>query len=189
MIVDIIVFQHSMAIVIEVNPHLLNETTEERYTQNDERVDGQRSRFSPHVSFSSIGVSAACSRTCFPLCILFLLSTGVLPVVTHTPASVLLYTSFSSMTPCPFSCCVTRSHTLQEFTAKVIKDRHNIYHVYSTVLAVMDLVVSDNWTAVCPDLDSCQGIAVDVISFDEAPTVTENINATLIAIENGIAPI
>lgn len=73
--------------------------------------------------------------------------------------------------------------------AKMIKDQCNIYHVYSTVLAVMDLVVSDNGTAVCPDLYSCQGIAVDVISFDEASTVTENINATLIAIENGIAPI
>lgn len=71
----------------------------------------------------------------------------------------------------------------------MIKDQHNIYHVYSTVLAVMDLVVSDNWTAVCPDLYSCQGISIDVISFDEASTVTENINATLIAIENGIAPI
>lgn len=46
----------------------------------------------------------ACNGTCFPLCIRFLRSTGVLPVVTHTPASVLLYTSFSSMTPCPFSC-------------------------------------------------------------------------------------
>lgn len=53
----------------------------------------------------------------------------------------------------------------------------------------MDLVVSDNGTAVCPDLYSRQGIAVDVISFDEASTITENINATLIAIENGIAPI
>lgn len=42
--------------------------------------------------------------TCLPLCILFRRSTGVLPVVTHTPARVLLYTSFSSITPWPFSC-------------------------------------------------------------------------------------
>lgn len=111
-IVDIIVFQHSMAIVIEVNPDLLNETTEETYKQNEEHVDGNCSRLSPHVGFSSIDMLAVCYRTCFPLCILFLLSTGVLPVVTHTPASVLLYTSFSSITPCPFSCCVTRSQTL-----------------------------------------------------------------------------
>lgn len=53
----------------------------------------------------------------------------------------------------------------------------------------MDLVVSDDWTAVSPNLDSCQGIAVDVISFDEASAVAENINAALIAIENGVAPI
>lgn len=53
---------------------------------------------------------ASGTLTCLPLCILFLLRTGVLPVVTHTPARVLLYTSFSSMTPCPFSCCGTQSH-------------------------------------------------------------------------------
>lgn len=52
----------------------------------------------------------------------------------------------------------------------------------------MDLVVSDNWTTVRPDLYSSQGVAVDVISFNKASTVTENINATLIAIKNGIAP-
>lgn len=53
----------------------------------------------------------------------------------------------------------------------------------------MDLVVSDDWTAVCPDLYSSQGIAVDVISFDEASTITKNIHTTLIAIKNGIAPV
>lgn len=70
-----------------------------------------------------------------------------------------------------------------------IKAQRNIYHVYSTVLAVVDLVVSDDWTAVGPDLYSCQGIAVDVVSFDEASAVAENINTALIAIENGVAPI
>lgn len=56
-------------------------------------------------------------HTCFPLWILFLLRTGVLPVVTHTPASVLLYTSFSSMTPWPFSCCTTKKllHCLVDY--------------------------------------------------------------------------
>lgn len=56
------------------------------------------------------------------------------------------------------------------------------------MLAVVDLVVSDNGTTVCPDLDPCQGVAVDVISFDEASAVTKNINATLVAVKNGIAP-
>lgn len=52
----------------------------------------------------------------------------------------------------------------------------------------MDLVVSDDRTAVGPDLDSCQGVAVDVVSFDETSAITKNINATLVAIKNGIAP-
>lgn len=56
------------------------------------------------------------------------------------------------------------------------------------MLAIVDLVVSDNRAAVRPDLDSRQGVTVDVISFDEASAVAKNINATLVAVENGIAP-
>lgn len=117
----------------------------------------------------------------------------MLPVVTQTPASVLLYTSFSSMTPCPFSCCGT--HTAAEpHRSPSVCESHpydlscRTHHVYSAVLAVVDLVVPDNGTAVCPDLDSCQGIAIDVVSFDEASAVPEYINATLVAVENGVAP-
>lgn len=62
------------------------------------------------------------------------------------------------------------------------------YHIYSTVLAIMDLVVSDNGTTICSDLDSCQGIPVDVISFDEASAVAKYINTALVAIKNGVAP-
>ena len=53
----------------------------------------------------------------------------------------------------------------------------------------MDLVVSDNRAAVRPDLDSCQGVAVDVVSFDEASAIAKDINATLVAIKNGVAPV
>lgn len=52
----------------------------------------------------------------------------------------------------------------------------------------MDLVVSDYGTAICPDLDSCQGIAIDVISFDETSAIAKNINTPLVAIKNGVAP-
>lgn len=193
MVVDIIVFKHSVAIVIEVNPNLFDDMTE----GTRQHVGGDRSRLSPQVGFASSHVWAVRDPTCFPLCILFLRRTGVLPVVTHTPASVLLYTSFSSMTPWPFSCWVTHCKHLAKlplffffFQIKnPIRDPYNIYHVYSTVLAVVDLVVSDDWTAVGPDLYSCQGIAVDVVSFDEASAVTENIHTALIAIKNGVAPI
>lgn len=53
----------------------------------------------------------------------------------------------------------------------------------------MDLVVPDNRTAICPDLDPCQGVAVDVVSFNETSAITKNINTTLVAIKNGIAPV
>lgn len=49
--------------------------------------------------------------------------------------------------------------------------------------------MSDDWTAVGPNLYSCQGIPVDVISFDKASAVAEDVNATLIAVENSVAPI
>lgn len=61
-------------------------------------------------------------------------------------------------------------------------------HIYSTVLPVVDLVVPDYGTAICPDLDPCQGVAIDVVSFDETSAVAKNINAALVAVENGVAP-
>ena len=57
------------------------------------------------------------------------------------------------------------------------------------MLAIVDLVVSDDRAAVRPDLDSCQGVTVDVVSFDKTPTITENINTTLVTIKNGVAPV
>lgn len=56
------------------------------------------------------------------------------------------------------------------------------------MLAIVDLVVSHYGTAVCPDLDPRQGVAIDVVSFDETSAVAENINASLVAVENGVAP-
>lgn len=63
------------------------------------------------------------------------------------------------------------------------------YHIYATMLTIMDLVVPDNRTAICPDLDSCQGIAIDVISFNKASAITKNVNTTLVPVKNGIAPV
>lgn len=57
------------------------------------------------------------------------------------------------------------------------------------MLAIVDLVVSHNRAAVRPDLDSCQGVAVDVVPFNEASAITENINATLVAVKNGVTPV
>lgn len=56
------------------------------------------------------------------------------------------------------------------------------------MLAIVDLVVSDNRTTVRSDLDSCEGVPIDVISFNKASAIAKNINTTLVAIKNGIAP-
>lgn len=65
----------------------------------------------------------------------------------------------------------------------------DFYHIDAAMLAIMDLVVSDNRAAVRPDLNSCQGVTINVVSFNEASAITKNINATLVTIKNGIAPV
>lgn len=57
------------------------------------------------------------------------------------------------------------------------------------MLTIMDLVVPHNRTAVRPDLDSCQCVAVNVVPFNEASAVTKNVNAALVAIEDGVTPV
>lgn len=57
------------------------------------------------------------------------------------------------------------------------------------MLSVVDLVVSYDRAAVCPDLDPCQGVTVDIIPLNEASAVTEYVNATLVTVEDGVAPV
>ena len=64
----------------------------------------------------------------------------------------------------------------------------DIHHIYAPMLAVVDLVVSDDGAAVCPDLDSRQGVAVDVVPLDEASAVAEYVDSSLVPVINGVAP-
>lgn len=73
--------------------------------------------------------------------------------------------------------------------SNVWKCFENIYHVYAAVLAIVDLVVSDDRAAVRPNLNSCQGITVDVVPFNETSAITENIHSTLVTIKDGVAPV
>lgn len=57
------------------------------------------------------------------------------------------------------------------------------------MLSVVDLVVSYDGAAVCPDLDPCQGVTVDIIPLNEASAVTEYVNATLVTVEDGVSPV
>lgn len=62
------------------------------------------------------------------------------------------------------------------------------YHVDAPMLPIVDFVLSDDRAAVGPDLDPCQGVAMDVVPFDEAPPISKYVNATLITIIDGISP-
>lgn len=86
MVVDIIILQYSMTVIIEINSNLETEIIQNESYKTQSKIKHEVKQVKHFL-------------TCLPLCILFRLRTGVLPVVTHTPARVLLYTSFSSITP------------------------------------------------------------------------------------------
>lgn len=62
------------------------------------------------------------------------------------------------------------------------------HHIDPSMLAIMDLVVSHDRTAVCSDLNSSQRISINIISLNKASTITKYVNAPLVSIEDGISP-
>lgn len=114
----------------------------------------------------------------------------MLPVVTQTPASVLLYTSFSSITPWPFSCWKTDREETGRQSRQGGRRRPpspSTHHVDSSVLPVVDLVVPYDGAAVGSDLDAGQGVAVNVIALYQAPAVTEDVHAALVAVKYSVS--
>lgn len=76
-VVDVVVFQHAVSVVIEIHANL----EETRSPVKGVDLTSDLLRLPP---------TGTGSLTCLPLWMRFLRRTGVLPVVTHTPASVLL---------------------------------------------------------------------------------------------------
>ena len=100
--------------------------------------------------------------TCLPLCMRLRRSMGVLPVVIHTPARVLENTSFSSIRPWPFSCCINKvTYYLMTSHADSISmhNRSNIVMQYFIQCRV-PIDISQL------DLRSCQGFAWWIIFKD-----------------------
>lgn len=56
------------------------------------------------------------------------------------------------------------------------------------MLAIVNLVVSDYRAAVGSDLDPCKGVTIDVVALNQASSVAENVNASLVTIKYGISP-
>lgn len=91
-VVDVVVFQHAVSVVIEIHPNL--EKTESCSTPPAQVRRSAELPSTPHPSLhpplAHLQEQEVCFLTCLPLWMRFLRRTGVLPVVTHTPASVLL---------------------------------------------------------------------------------------------------
>lgn len=63
-----------------------------------------------------------------------------------------------------------------------------IYHVDAAVLSVVDLVVPYDWAAVGSDLDSRQGVPIDVITLYQTPPISKYVHPSLVSIEYSISP-
>lgn len=56
------------------------------------------------------------------------------------------------------------------------------------MLPVVDLVVPYNGAAVGSDLDSRQGIAIDIVTLYQTPSISENVHPSLVTVEYSISP-
>ena len=81
-VVDVIVLQHPVAVVIEIHAHLTQEV------DSRETITTWMRKERTHLWYRVPFIEP--QRTCLPLWMRLRRRTGVLPVVTHTPASVLL---------------------------------------------------------------------------------------------------
>lgn len=56
------------------------------------------------------------------------------------------------------------------------------------MLTIMDLVVPHDGAAVGSDLDSRQGVTIDVITFYQTPPISKYVDPSLVTIEYSISP-
>lgn len=55
------------------------------------------------------------------------------------------------------------------------------------MLSIMDLVVPYNGAAISSDLDSRQGITIDIVILYQTPTVTKYVHSSLVTIEYSVS--
>lgn len=63
-----------------------------------------------------------------------------------------------------------------------------IYHIDAPVLSIVDLVVPYNGATVGSDLDSRQGITVDIVTLYQTPPVPEYVHPSLVTVEYSVSP-
>lgn len=63
-----------------------------------------------------------------------------------------------------------------------------IYHIDAPVLSIVNLVVPYNGATVGSDLDSRQGITVDIVTLYQTPSISKYVHPSLVTIEYSISP-
>lgn len=51
--------------------------------------------------------------------------------------------------------------------------------VDTSMLAMVNFIMSDYRVTISPDLDASQGVAINIIMFNQPPTFSEDINTSL----------
>ncbi len=63
-----------------------------------------------------------------------------------------------------------------------------MYHINAPMLSIVDLVVSHNGAAVGSDLDSRQGVTIDVITLYQTSSISKYVDPSLVTIKYSISP-
>ena len=63
-----------------------------------------------------------------------------------------------------------------------------IYHIDAPMLSIMDFIVPYNGAAVGSDLDSSQGVTIDVITLYQTSPVSKYVHSSLVTVVNSVSP-
>lgn len=63
-----------------------------------------------------------------------------------------------------------------------------MYHIDAAMLPIVDLVVPYDGAAVGSDLDSRQGVTIDVVTLYQTSSISKYVHASLVTVENSISP-
>lgn len=66
--------------------------------------------------------------------------------------------------------------------------RKEMYHIDAAMLPIVDLVVPYDGAAVGSDLDSRQGVTIDVVTLYQTSSISKYVHASLVTVENSISP-
>lgn len=63
-----------------------------------------------------------------------------------------------------------------------------IYHIDAPMLSIVDLVVPYNGAAVGSNLDSRQGVTIDIVTLYQTPSISKYVHPSLVTVEYSVSP-